>query len=254
MSVMDKFSLKGKTALITGGSRGIGLSVAEGFVQAGADVAIIARGAEAAEKAAEELRGFGTEVKAFPCDITVPEEVGKMVAAVKAEFGRIDVLVNNAGTAVINDAIDMSYEELTSIIDLNLTALFVVSQNVARVMKEQGGGSIINTASMSAHIVNKPQPAANYNASKAAVVQLTKNLAVEWAEHNIRVNSISPGYIMTELAKSMKEWHEKWMPLIPQGRMADPAELQGAFLYFASDASTYSTGSDLIVDGGYTLW
>jgi NAD(P)-dependent dehydrogenase (short-subunit alcohol dehydrogenase family) len=254
MGIFDKFSLKGKTALITGGSRGIGKSVAEGFAQAGADIAIIARGGVAAEETAEELKKYGTKCAAFSCDITLPEEVDEMVEAVKTEFGRIDILVNNAGTAVIKDAIDMSYEELTSIFDLNLTSLFVVSQTVARVMIAQGGGSIINTASMSAHVVNTPQSSSNYNASKAAVVQLTKNLAVEWAPYKIRVNSISPGYIMTELAKSMKEWHEKWIPKIPQNRMADPQELQGAYLYFASDASTYATGSDLIIDGGYTLW
>jgi len=254
MNIMDKFSLKGKTALITGGSRGIGLSVAEGFAQAGADIAIIARGGVAAQAAAEGLKKYDIKAAAFSCDITIPSEVDEMVEAVEDEFGRIDVLVNNAGTAVIRDAIDMSYEELTTIIDLNLTSLFVVSQAVARVMKKQGGGSIINTASMSAHVVNTPQPSSNYNATKAAVVQLTKNLAVEWAPLNIRVNSISPGYIMTELAKSMKEWHEKWIPKIPQNRMASPEELQGAYLYFASDASTYATGSDLIVDGGYTIW
>jgi NAD(P)-dependent dehydrogenase (short-subunit alcohol dehydrogenase family) len=254
MGVLDKFDLHGKTALITGGSRGIGKSVAEGFAQAGADIAIIARGSDEAKKTAEELRKYGTKVQAFPCDITAPSEVERMVEEVKKKFGTIDILVNNAGTAVIRDAIDMSYSELVSIIDLNLTSLFVVSQKVAKVMKEQGGGSIINTASMSAHVVNTPQPSSNYNASKAAVVQLTKNLAVEWAPFNIRVNCISPGYIMTELAKSMKEWHEKWIPKIPQGRMAGPEELQGAYLYFASDASSYATGSDLIIDGGYTLW
>ncbi len=254
MSVFDKFKLSGKVALITGGSRGIGKSVAHGFGQAGADIAIIARGEQEAQETAKELEQYGVKTLAVPCDITEPKQVKAMVEKVASELGRIDILVNNAGTAVINDAIDMTYEELTSIINLNLTALFVVSQNVAKVMKKNGGGSIINTASMSAHVVNTPQPSSNYNATKAAVVQLTKNLAIEWAPLNIRVNSISPGYIMTELAKSMVEWHEKWVPKIPQGRMADPDELQGAFLYFASDASTYATGSDLIIDGGYTLW
>lgn len=255
MSILDKFRLDGKKAYVTGGSRGIGKSVALGLAEAGADVAIIARGIEAAEEAAHEVEQKGVKAVAVKADITVPEQVESMMKTIMDAFGALDIAFNNAGTAVVEKAEEMSYESLTSVINLNLVGTFLTCQAAARAMMKKKKGSIINMASMSAHVVNVPQTTSNYNASKAGVVQLSKCLAVEWAPYNIRVNSLSPGYTLTELARSfsedlMRQWKEK----IPMKRMADPEELQGAVLYLASDASSYCTGTDLIVDGGYTLW
>lgn len=255
MGLMEKFSLEGKTVLITGGSKGLGKAVALGLAEAGANIAVAARGIELCEDAAHEIAQKGVRTIAIETDVTKPDQVEKMVRSTVSEFGSLDVVFNNAGTAVVAPAEEMSYEDLTMVIDLNLVGLFLCCQSAARVMIPQKSGSIINMASMSAHVVNLPQKTSNYNASKAAVVQLTKNLAVEWAPHNIRVNVVSPGYHLTELAKSfsdelMRQWKEK----IPMQRIADPSELAGAILFLASDASSYCTGMEMIIDGGYTLW
>lgn len=255
MSIIDKFRLEGKKAFVTGGSKGIGKSVATGLAEAGADIAIVARGLAAAEEAAHEIERLGVRAIAVKADVTVPEQVDGMMKTIVGKFGTVDVAFNNAGIAVVENAEEMSYESLKKVIDVNLIGLFLTCQAAAKVMIRRKRGSIINMASMSAHVVNVPQKTSNYNASKAGVVQLTKCLAVEWAPHNIRVNSISPGYTLTELARSFsEELMRQWIGKIPMGRMADPAELQGAVLYLASDASSYCTGTDLIIDGGYTLW
>lgn len=255
MGILDKFRLEGKKAFVTGGSRGIGKSVAMGLAEAGADIAIVARGLAAAEEAAHEIERLGVRAIAVKADVTVPEQVDGMMKTIVGKFGTVDVAFNNAGIAVVENAEEMSYESLKKVIDVNLIGLFLTCQAAAKVMIRRKRGSIINMASMSAHVVNVPQKTSNYNASKAGVVQLTKCLAVEWAPHNIRVNSISPGYTLTELARSFsEELMRQWIVKIPMGRMADPAELQGAVLYLASDASSYCTGTDLIIDGGYTLW
>ena len=192
---------------------------------------------------------------AVKADVTVPAEVEAMMKTILKAFGTVDVAFNNAGTAVVEKAEEMSYENLTKVINVNLFGLFLTAQAAARVMIAKKKGSIINMASMSAHVVNVPQQTANYNASKAGVVQLSKCLAVEWAPHNVRVNSISPGYTRTELAESFSEaLITQWVERIPMKRMAKPEELQGVVLFLASDASSYCTGTDIIVDGGYTLW
>jgi NAD(P)-dependent dehydrogenase (short-subunit alcohol dehydrogenase family) len=255
MGILDRFRLDGKKALVTGGSRGIGKSVALGLAEAGADIAVVARGIEAARDAADEIGRCGVKAIAVQADITKPDQVAAMMERIVGEFGTLDVAFNNAGTAIVEKAEEMSYESLVEVINVNLIGLFLCCQAEAKVMIERGGGSIINMASMSAHVVNVPQETANYNASKAGVVRLSKCLAVEWAKHNIRVNSLCPGYTLTELARSFsEELMNQWKEKIPMGRMADPSELQGAVLFLASDASSYCTGTDLIVDGGYTLW
>jgi len=251
MSLLDKFRLDGKKVIVTGGSRGIGKSVAFGLAEAGADIAIVARGIQAAEETADEISRLGVKVIAVKADITKPDQVTNMMESVVKTFGTVNVIFNNAGTAIVEKAEDMSYESLVEVINVNLIGLFLTCQAAGRVMIKDGGGSIINMASMSAHVVNIPQATANYNASKAGVVRLTKCLAVEWAQYNIRVNSLSPGYTLTELARSFsEELMNQWKDKIPMKRMADPSELQGAVLFLASDASSYCTGTDLIVDGG----
>jgi NAD(P)-dependent dehydrogenase (short-subunit alcohol dehydrogenase family) len=254
MSVLDLFDLHGKTALVTGGSSGIGRWVALAYLEAGAEVAIAARNSEALQKVAGELAAAGGgKVVPIACDVTQPEQVTAMVDRVTTEFGGIDIAVCNAGVVSVQAMLDMPLQEFQRIQDTNVTGVFLTAQAAARAMVEQGrGGVIINTASMSGHIINIPQQVGHYCASKAAVIHLTKAMAVELAPHRIRVNSVSPGYILTELVEPLAEYHRLWEPKIPLGRIGRPEELTGLYLYLASAASSYMTGSDVVIDGGYT--
>jgi sorbose reductase len=254
MSVLDLFDLHGKTALVTGGSSGIGKRVALAYLQAGAQVAFAARHSEVLEKVAGELReAGGGKVVPICCDVTQPEQVTSMVDQVTAELGGIDIAVCNAGIVSVEGMLEMSLEEFQRIQNTNVTGVFLTAQAAARAMVKQGrGGVIINTASMSGHIINIPQQVGHYCASKAAVIHLTKAMAVEFAPHQIRVNSVSPGYILTELVEPLAEYHRLWEPKIPLGRIGRPEELTGLYLYLASAASSYMTGSDVVIDGGYT--
>jgi sorbose reductase len=253
MSVLDLFDLHGRTALVTGASSGIGKKVAEAYLQAGAQVAIAARHFEVLEKVAGELASTGGTVMPIGCDVTQPDQVSRMVDQVTAELGGIDIAVCNAGIITVKGMLEMSPEEFQDIQNTNVTGVFLTAQAAARAMVRQGrGGAIINTASMSGHIINIPQQAGHYCASKAAVIHLTKAMAVELAPHNIRVNSVSPGYIRTELVEPMAEYHRQWEPKVPLGRIGRPEELAGLYLYLASEASSYMTGSDVVIDGGYT--
>jgi NAD(P)-dependent dehydrogenase (short-subunit alcohol dehydrogenase family) len=253
MSVLDLFDLRGKTALVTGASSGIGKRVAEAYLQAGAEVAIAARHSEVLEAVAGELASTGGRVVPIPCDVTQPDQVTKMLDRVTADLGGIDIAVCNAGIVNVTGMLDMSLDEFQAIQNTNVTGVFLTAQAAARAMVRQGhGGVIINTASMSGHIINIPQQVGHYCTSKAAVIHLTKAMAVEFAPHQIRVNSVSPGYIRTELVEPLAEYHRLWEPKIPLGRMGRPEELTGLFLYLASEASSYMTGSDIVIDGGYT--
>jgi NAD(P)-dependent dehydrogenase (short-subunit alcohol dehydrogenase family) len=253
MNVMDLFGLRGKRALVTGASSGIGRKVAQAYAQAGADVAIAARNVEALESVAGELAADGAKVVPIRCDVTQPEEVNKMVDRVTAELGGIDIAVCNAGIITVVPMLEMSPEEFQRIQDTNVTGVFLTAQAAARAMVARGrGGVIINTASMSGTIINVPQQVGHYCTSKAAVIHMTKAMAVELAPHNIRVNSVSPGYILTELVEPLTEYHRQWEPKIPLGRIGRPEELTGLYVYLASEASSYMTGSDVVIDGGYT--
>ncbi|MBV9352041.1 MAG: SDR family oxidoreductase [Mycobacterium sp.] len=256
MSVMDLFDLRGKKALVTGASSGIGKRVALAYAEAGAQVAIAARHSEALEKVAGEIAAVGGDkVVPISCDVTQPDQVTRMLDRATGELGGIDIAVCNAGIIALNGMLDMPLEEFQRIQDTNVTGVFLTAQAAARAMVSQGnGGAIINTASMSGHIINTPQQVGHYCASKAAVIQLTKAMAVELAPHNIRVNSISPGYIITELVEPYREYFPVWEPKIPLGRVGRPEELTGLYLYLASAASSYMTGSDIVIDGGYTCW
>ncbi|HEX5254156.1 MAG TPA: SDR family oxidoreductase [Mycobacterium sp.] len=254
MNVMDLFGLRGKRALVTGASSGIGRKVAQAYAQAGADVAIAARNVEVLESVAGELAADGGgKVVPIQCDVTRPEQVNSMVDRVIAELGGIDIAVCNAGIIGVVPMLEMSPEEFQRIQDTNVTGVFLTAQAAARAMVAQGcGGVIINTASMSGSIINVPQQVSHYCASKAAVIHMTKAMAVELAPHNIRVNSVSPGYILTELVEPLTEYHRQWEPKIPLGRIGRPEELTGLYVYLASEASSYMTGSDVVIDGGYT--
>lgn len=254
MSVRDLFDLHGKKALVTGASSGIGRTVALAYGQAGAQVAIAARHSEALEKVAGEVAAAGVDsVVPISCDVTRPEQVTKMMDQVTAELGGIDIAVCNAGIVRFNAMLEMPLEEFQGLQNTNVNGVFLTAQAAARAMVEQGqGGVIINTASMSGHIINIPQQMGHYCASKAAVIHLTKAMAVEFAPHKIRVNSVSPGYIRTELVDPYAEYFPVWEPKIPLGRLGRPEELTGLYLYLASEASSYMTGSDIVIDGGYT--
>jgi NAD(P)-dependent dehydrogenase (short-subunit alcohol dehydrogenase family) len=218
-------------------------------------VAIAARHFEALEKVADEIAAAaGEKVVPVRCDVTQQDEVNSMVDRVTAELGGIDIAVCNAGIIAVTPMLDMSLEDFQRIQDTNVTGVFLTAQAAARAMVEQGrGGAIITTASMSGHIINIPQEVSHYCTSKAAVIHLTKAMAVELAPHNIRVNSVSPGYILTELVEPMAELHALWEPKIPLGRIGRPEELTGLYLYLASEASSYMTGSDIVIDGGYCI-
>lgn len=258
MGIIEKMRLDGKKIFVTGGARGIGKSVAAAFAQAGADLAIVDVDIEEAERTAEQLAAEnGVDTIAVKTDVTKPEEVQAMMDTILNRFNRLDVAFCNAGICMNIPAEEMTFDQWKKVIDINLTGVFLTAQAAGKVMLQQGGGSIINTASMSAHIVNVPQPQCSYNASKAGVIQLTKSLAIEWAKRNVRVNCISPGYIGTELtlnSPSLQPLIEQWNAMAPLGRMGRPEELQSICVYLAGDTSSFTTGSDFVIDGAFTCF
>ncbi|GFG65183.1 short-chain dehydrogenase [Mycobacterium kubicae] len=253
MTVLELFSLRGKRALVTGGSSGIGKKVALAYAEAGAQVAVAARNRRALDEVVDEISASGGQAVSIGCDVTQPDQVTDMVDRVSTEFGGIDIAVCNAGIITDTPMLDMALREFQTIQTTNVTGVFLTAQAAAKAMVRQGqGGAIINTASMSGHIINTPQNVGHYCTSKAAVIHLTKAMAVEFAPHNIRVNSVSPGYILTELVEPLAEYHKLWEPKVPLGRLGRPEELTGLYVYLASAASSYMTGSDIVIDGGYT--
>ena len=258
MGIIEKMRLDGKGIFVTGGARGIGKSVATAFAEAGANVAIVDIDIDEANKTAAEIaEKSAVKVIAIQTDVTDPVGVDNMVAEVVSRFGKLDVAFCNAGICINKSALEMTYEEWKSVIDINLTGIFLTARASGKAMIKSGGGSIINTASMSAHIVNVPQPQCAYNASKAGVIQLTKSLAIEWADKNVRVNSLSPGYIGTELVTSSETLApliKQWNAMAPMGRLGKPEELQSICVYLAGDTSSFTTGADFIIDGAFTCF
>lgn len=258
MKALEKFSLAGKVAFVTGGARGIGKAVATGFAQAGANIVIADLDLEEAQNTCKLLEQEGVQTLCVKTDVTSQESVNEMIAAIDQKFGRLDIAFCNAGICINVPAKDMSFETWSKVINVNLNGVFLTAQAAGKYMIEHNiKGSIINTASMSAHIVNVPQPQCAYNASKAAVIMLTKSLAVEWAQYGVRVNSISPGYIGTELVKTnptLIPLINTWNEMAPMHRLGEPEELQTVTLYLASDASSFTTGSDVVIDGAFTCF
>ncbi|MDR2211837.1 MAG: SDR family oxidoreductase [Spirochaetaceae bacterium] len=255
MGYLDElFGLQGKTALVTGGGRGIGQVVALGLAKAGAAVAIISR--SGAEQTVKLIEKTGGQAYSLTADVTKEADVDAALAEIVKRSGSLDVVFNNAGICIHKDTLDASIAEWREVIDINLTGEYIVARASGRIMIEKKNrGSIINMASMSGSIVNIPQWQASYNASKAAVIHMTRSLAIEWAPHGIRVNSLSPGYIATPMSvDTPKELKDAWTPLMPMHRMGKPEELVPAVLYLASPASGYTSGSDAIVDGAYTCF
>lgn len=258
MSILEKFSLVGRHAIITGGERGIGLEIAVGFAEAGADILIAGLQEELFPAAMERVEKTGARCDCLKTDISSEDSVRAMVAYAKQRFGVIDILVNNAGVNKLAPAEQMPLEIWQKIIGVNLTGTFLVSREVGAVMLSQGGGNIVNIASMSGLVVNPlPQQQCAYNSSKAGVIMLTKCMANEWAERGVRVNAIAPGFMRTPLTQKRLQTPndpavKKWIGGTPMQRVGTPEELVGAALYLASSASTFTTGIVLSVDGGYT--
>ncbi len=252
MYLEQMFGLKGKVAVITGASKGIGKTAAVGLAKAGAQVAILCRSEP--KDALSEIAAAGEQAYWVPTDVTDEASVNNAFAEILRRSGSVHVVFNNAGICIHEDSVDAPVEDFHTVMNVNFFGEFLVARAAAKIMIDQGiHGSIVNMASMSGSIVNLPQWQCSYNASKAAVIHMTKSLAVEWVKYGIRVNSISPGYIATgALDEIPEEQRRVWIPMIPMGRMGKPEELLPALLYLASDASSYTTGSNIIVDGGYT--
>lgn len=259
-NVMDMFSLKGKVASVTGASGGIGYEVAVAFAQAGANVAMWYNSHSIVEEAEKLSEKYGVIVKAYKCSLTDTKAVEKTVQQIKNDFGgRIDIMVANAGiawdkgplTELAEKDSELCDSEWNKVLSIDINGVYNAAKSIGPIFKKQGSGSFVATASMSAHIANVPQLQVAYNAAKAAVIHMCKSLAVEWAGY-ARANTVSPGYVATPLTAEVDgDLQEKWNALTPMGRVGLAKEMVGAYLYLASDASTYTTGSDILVDGGY---
>lgn len=258
MSYLDMFSLKGKTAIVTGGERGIGLEIAVGFAKSGADIVIAGLAETEFENAINRVQEQGVKCICIPTDISSEESVKNLVAKTLEVFPTIDILVNNAGINKLAPAEEMPLDVWQKIVNVNFTGTFLMCREVGSVMLKQGKGNIVNIASMSGLVVNPlPQQQCAYNSTKAGVIMLTKCLANEWAQRGVRVNAIAPGFTRTPLtAKRLDTPNDpavkKWIGGTPMNRVANPEEMVGLAIYYASDASTFTTGTVLQVDGGYT--
>jgi NAD(P)-dependent dehydrogenase (short-subunit alcohol dehydrogenase family) len=253
MNGLRMFQLEGKTAIVTGASRGIGKAIARGFAQAGADLVLVSRNLPALEIVANEIEAFGRKVFPISADIGNPEDINNVVETAIKIFPRIDILLNNAGISpILKKAEEMSFKEWEEIVRVNLTGTFLFCQATGKVMIQQGSGKIINMVSVGA-VVGFPRQIA-YCATKGGILQLTKVLAIEWTRYNIQVNAIGPAYLETELTKGMRDSKiisENLLRRTPMGRFGKPEEIVGAAIYLASDASSYVTGQTLFVDGGW---
>lgn len=244
------FDLRGKVAIVTGAGAGLGKAMALGLARAGADVAICARTVEKIEAVAEEIRSSGSKALAVSTDVREGEQIARMVTKTVEAFGRIDILVNNAGGHFEKHALELSERGWEAIIKENLTSVFLFSQRVATIMQEQKSGSIINLSSVAgcgSYSIN-----ASYGASKAGIISLTQTLAKVLAPYNVRVNALVPGLMATEAVVPFYDSRPEMLAKVPLGRYGEPEEVVGAVVFLASDASTYVTGSSIVVDGGLT--
>jgi NAD(P)-dependent dehydrogenase (short-subunit alcohol dehydrogenase family) len=256
MNARELFDLGGKTAIVTGGGSGIGRDMAQALAEAGANVVLCARKVERCEQAASELAQLGVKALGLRCDVREPDEVQAVVDRTKAELGRIDVLVNNAGTVWGAPPEDTPLHGWQKVIDVNLTGVFLFAQAVGRTMIADGGGKIVNIASV-AGLGGAPPEVMNaiaYNASKGGVIAFTRDLACKWARNGINVNAIAPGWFPSEMSRFVLDQKPEVVEHIPLRRFGGPDDLKGAILFLAAAASDYVTGHTLVVDGGESAW
>jgi NAD(P)-dependent dehydrogenase (short-subunit alcohol dehydrogenase family) len=253
MNSKDLFSLKGKTAIVTGGGRGLGEQIAEAYADAGANVVICSRNLEACQEISESLKAKGVRSLALKCDVSNPEEIKYVVDETMKEFGQIDILVNNSGVSWGAPVLEMPADKWDKVMNINLKAVFLFSQAVGKIMKEQRSGKIINIASIAGLGGQDPtvMDAIGYSTSKGAVITFTKDLAVKLAPYNIHVNAIAPGFFPTKMAKGVLDYSgDKILERTPAGRFGSDDDMKGPALFLASDASNYVYGHVLVVDGG----
>jgi gluconate 5-dehydrogenase len=260
MSILDRFQLTGKRAFITGGSRGLGREMALALADVGCDIVLVGREADSLNQTADDIRKLGRQAVAIVGDVGVPDECEKICATVLDKHGPIDILINNVGGRRINVPLeDQSLEQWRTILDINLTSTFLCMRHIGGAMVKRGaGGRVINIASISGMVANRGIGGRSYETSKAAVIQLTKAAAADWAPHGVTVNAICPGGFMTapnvRWAKENPEVIETFKEQIPQGDFGRPEDLGPLAVYLASDASRYMTGAAIVIDGGYVLW
>jgi NAD(P)-dependent dehydrogenase (short-subunit alcohol dehydrogenase family) len=251
-----QFSLEGRVALVTGAGSGIGAGIAQGLAAAGAAVGCVDLSPEGLEQTVSAIGSAGGEAIAAVADVVDEGSMAAAVADVEAGFGPLSAAVNCAGVHDTAPAEAMSRQQWQRVIDVNLTGVLVSCQAEARAMMAAGGGAIVNIGSISGHIANRGLDQIHYNAAKAAVIHLSKSLALEWCEHGIRVNVVSPGYTLTPLSRAAEGQTQTrdYLDDIPMGRLARVREMAGPAVFLLSDAASYCTGTDLVVDGGATLW
>jgi galactitol 2-dehydrogenase (L-tagatose-forming) len=257
MDYRNAFDLTGSVAVVTGGSRGIGFEAAMALGACGAKVILASRDRSVLDESVGKLVKAGVDASRFVLDVTDSAAVTEAADTIVAEHGKVDIPVNSAGIARLNSALEMSDDEWRAVMDLNVNGMFWCCRAFGRHMVAAGKGAIVNLGSMSGLIINRPQTAASYMASKGAVHMLTKALAVEWAKSGVRVNALAPGYISTDMTLKMRERPELfnvWLEMTPMGRLGETSEVAAAVLYLASPASGYVTGAILSIDGGYTAW
>jgi gluconate 5-dehydrogenase len=256
-TIKELLSLEGRVSVVTGGATGIGFQMAMGLAEAGSNIVICSRKLENCEQAAHEIEKLGVTALAVACDVTKADQVESMKDATLKKFGRVDVLVNNAGRAWAAPPEDMPLERWQQVFDLNITAPFLCAQTLGREMIKAKSGRIINIASIAGLVGRNPKAynSVAYGASKGALVNFTRDLAVKWAQHNIRVNCICPGFFVTPLNQKLYEKNKENIDReIPLGRTGGPDDLKGIAVLLASDASNFITGAIIPVDGGAVAW
>ncbi len=258
MNTLDLFRLEGRTAIVTGGGRGLGRHMAEALSDAGANVVLCARKLEPLEEVREEIEARGRSALALELDVTEGESVERVVAEAERAFGSVDVLVNNSGATWGAPPTEMPPEKFDRVIAVNVRGTFLMSQAAGRRMIERGGGgTIVNVASIAGLVGGNPDymQTVGYNSSKGAVISMTRDLATSWARHNITVNAVAPGWFPTRMSGALIErYEERMLADIPLGRFGNPEDLKGVVVFLASPAAAYVTGQTIVVDGGATAW
>jgi NAD(P)-dependent dehydrogenase (short-subunit alcohol dehydrogenase family) len=255
VNYLNKFKLDNKISLVTGGAGGIGIEICKSLLNAGSKVIIADIDSKKSKKLLKKIKNKNIEY--YKLDSTSEKNIKSLSRFILKKYKRLDVLVNCVGICFNKEAEKVKKKEWDKVINININSMFYVCKEFGKIFIKQKKGTIVNIGSNSGLIVDKPQPQASYNASKAAVHQLTKSLACEWSKYNIRVNAIAPGYVATEmtlLGRKKPHWFKYWIEMTPMKRLAEPSEIASVALFLASESSSYCTGSIISVDGGYTSW